>query len=532
MPLRKPLATPPHGQSSPAAMSSQSTPFVASPQFLPSSAASPLSGTFLCDACMEPIPGASPRVHCLACPNHDLCANCALGEHFGAGHTAVHPTTTYRISGDHELPPAVSQAVISYTRIQSASGTGAVPSPAVSEPHSVSSGNASDGGTSPGGVGSFHDATPSSVSTGGTTAMSVSSAGAGHAAMHENSATSGGTASSGNASDGGTSPGGVGSFHDATPSSVSTGGTTAMSVFSAGAGHASKHENSATSGGTASSGNASDGGTSPGGVGSFHDATPSSVSTGGTTAMSVFSAGAGHASMHENSATSGGTTSQPDGWGPFFYMDMRPTPTYMTLINALFAYLDPARTGLLPPEAYSRILDDMGYAVHENVWKSNLTNTTATADAALKRAFDLFSIEHVLQARPAPPAPKFMQLLQGAGAGSTPMPLLTPRGLADVAAIDLLCDPTLAWPRLARVVQLYGLYAQEPYRRWGALPRGVLPTGPDARMVARLTGAQQAAVASAQQSVQAAAMSAQIQASANRAAVNAIGDTEYVYRYI
>lgn len=240
--------------------------------------------------------------------------------------------------------------------------------------------------------------------------------------------------------------------------------------------------------------------------------------------------------------------SQPDGWGPFFYMDMRPTPTYTTLMNALFAYLDPARTGLLPPEAYSRLLDDMGYAVHENICacrrrlfcililiastgKSNLNNTTAIADAALKRAFDLFAIEHVLQARPAPPAPNFMQLLQGAGAGPTPMPLLTPRGFADIGAIELLIDPALAWPRLARVVQLYGLYAQEPYRRWGALSRDVLPAGPDARMVARLAAAQQAAAASAHQSVQAAAMSAQIQASANRAAVNAIGGTEYVYRY-
>ncbi|KAF8180545.1 hypothetical protein K438DRAFT_1842110, partial [Mycena galopus ATCC 62051] len=101
-------------------------------------------------------------------------------------------------------------------------------------------------------------------------------------------------------------------------------------------------------------------------------------------------------------------------------------------------------------------------------------------------------------------------------ANPMPMPLITPRGLADFIAIELLTDPAAAWQKLARVVQLYGLYVMDPYRRWGAMPRSVLPPAPDPRMLARLAQAQA-------QSVQAANMNAQIQATANLAAVNAIG---------
>lgn len=160
--------------------------------------------------------------------------------------------------------------------------------------------------------------------------------------------------------------------------------------------------------------------------------------------------------------------------------------------------------------------------------KSNLANPMfgqtreGPADAALKRALDLFGIEHILRARAAPANSGPLKFLLPSG--TAPMPLITPRGLADLMAIELLTDPAGAWQKLACVVQLYGLHGIEPYRRWGPLPRSVLPPTPDPRMLARVAGAQA-------QSVNLANMNAQIQARANLAAVNAIGGTQYEYRY-
>ncbi|KAF7368346.1 ZZ-type domain-containing protein [Mycena venus] len=351
---------------------------------------------YLCDGCSQPISHASPRVHCLACPDHDLCANCALGERFGGEHTAEHPTAVYRVSGDSAVTPVRSQASLTYNSIPTASVT-----------HTM-------------GASTLHAS--QSTSPGGTSAEESIHVGV---AMH------------------------------GTPTTLAVG-----------------------------------------------------TSTGGSTSSVPSS------------------TEPPDGWSPFFYADMNSTPTFTALMNAIFGHLDTARTGLLPPEGYSRLLDDMGFSVQENIWKSNLgnpmvaQNRESTADTALKYALDMLGIEHILQQRSGPPN-------LHPGIGTAPMPLITPRGLADLIAIELLTDPAAAWQKLARVVQLYGLYNVEPYRRWGALPRSVLPSAPDARMVARV-----AAMGAQVQGVDVAKMSAQIQATANLAAVNAVGGTQYSYRYI
>jgi hypothetical protein len=63
-------------------------------------------------------------------------------------------------------------------------------------------------------------------------------------------------------------------------------------------------------------------------------------------------------------------------WQPFFLADMSPTPTFVTLSNDIFAYLDPSNSGFLTPEAYSRFLDDQDYLPHENVcasWRRPIT---------------------------------------------------------------------------------------------------------------------------------------------------------------
>jgi hypothetical protein len=137
-------------------------------------------------------------MHCLTCPDYDICADCALTERFGGSHTTTHPTEVYRISGDSTLQPVRSQTVVTYA------------------------------------------ASPS-ISRGGTSV--------------------------------GEAPAGVGP--------------------------------------TAS-----------------------------------------------------------DGWGPFFDVDLNPSPAYSALMAAIFGNLDSARTGFLAPEAYSRFMDDMGYPLAENICMS------------------------------------------------------------------------------------------------------------------------------------------------------------------
>lgn len=57
--------------------------------------------TYNCDACRTSIPPLNPRVHCLdpACPDYDLCANCALGERATPPHAPGHRTKVFRTAG-------------------------------------------------------------------------------------------------------------------------------------------------------------------------------------------------------------------------------------------------------------------------------------------------------------------------------------------------------------------------------------------------------------------------------------------------
>ncbi|KAJ6469439.1 hypothetical protein C8R45DRAFT_431194 [Mycena sanguinolenta] len=200
----------------------------------------------------------------------------------------------------------------------------------------------------------------------------------------------------------------------------------------------------------------------------------------------------------------------PDAWGSFFDADMSPTRVFTELIGAIFTYLDTRRTGNLTPEVYSRFLINQGYVGKQNIWHSNLVASMGKtkeecADAALKRAFDLFGIQYILRTRTreatSPPADVKKQL-QSFGASVarafTPtapagglMPLLTRAGFLGITAIEVLCDPARHYTGLARIVEMYDLGA--PVRGWGALPRGVLPDEPDARMLAKIARVQAAA---------------------------------------
>ncbi|KAK7052740.1 ZZ-type domain-containing protein [Favolaschia claudopus] len=366
----------------------------------PTSTPTPTIVNFQCDACAQTIGSSSSRVHCLTCPDFDLCASCALGERFGLGsHMSSHPTEIYRISGDSTVSPVRSTAAITYIDVSSTSGR----------------------------MG------PSVTTTGGTTS------------------------------------------NFSAPNVVHTGiSTPGISTF----------------GGTAA---------------------------GGTTST--------------NTTTS---PSSPGGWSAFFYADMNPTPIYTALMNAIFDHLDTARTGFIPPEKYSQLLDDMGYAVHENIWKTNLGNAghEAPADTALKNIFETLNIHHIVRTRPPtstnpPNANPFMSPFLPQPPTDS-MPLLTARGLADLLAIELLGDPAATWPKLSRVIHMYRLYGTEPYRSWGVMPREVVPAAPDARILARVAGAQAIGATAA-----AAAINAQLHVAASIAAIDVVGGTQpqYQYRY-
>ncbi|KAJ7748399.1 hypothetical protein B0H16DRAFT_906633 [Mycena metata] len=68
----------------------------------------------ICNACRIEIPALDSRVRCLICDNYDLCAVCALGERFAVEHTIAHSTAIFRISGNRNQLPVISQTWICY----------------------------------------------------------------------------------------------------------------------------------------------------------------------------------------------------------------------------------------------------------------------------------------------------------------------------------------------------------------------------------------------------------------------------------
>ncbi|KAF7298615.1 Oleate hydratase [Mycena indigotica] len=254
--------------------------------------------------------------------------------------------------------------------------------------------------------------------------------------------------------------------------------------------------------------------------------------------------------------TSAGGTSAPGpppqtpradggGWGPFFAPDMSHLPPYLKMTEAIFAYLDTGRTGYLVPEAYSHFLNDQNYVGQENVWNNNLVGGFGqtkedAADAALMRAYDLFSIEYILRPRPrnpnAPVDPLTRQLRASLGgladqmvpppASGGVMPLLTLKGFAEITAIEILADPSRGWGNLSRVLKMYGL---EAALGWGPLPRSVLPEDPDQRVLARAARVQATAEERAERELQAEYTKNRIAKQGREYALALLDDRRYVY---
>ncbi|KAJ7164248.1 hypothetical protein C8R46DRAFT_309969 [Mycena filopes] len=211
------------------------------------------------------------------------------------------------------------------------------------------------------------------------------------------------------------------------------------------------------------------------------------------------------------------------GWGPFFRDDMSPTPAFTQLMSSILTHLDTGRTGYLVPEAFSTFLDDQAYPLEGNTWKSNLKATRKqsavdAADAALKRVFDLFSIEYVLRPRAGNP--------NVAGGGT--MPLLTLKGFMDITTLEMLADPSTEWGSISRVIRAYALPAVAD---WGELPRSVLPEVPDPRILARLAQVKTVSEEEGKRRLEAARVKAMFQAQGEQNALDLLDDRRYHYTY-
>ncbi|KAJ7617152.1 hypothetical protein FB45DRAFT_1034450 [Roridomyces roridus] len=232
-----------------------------------------------------------------------------------------------------------------------------------------------------------------------------------------------------------------------------------------------------------------------------------------------------HVTIVHGSSSSPSTpgTSAPRSWSAFFNADLAPSPIFLALMEALFLHCDSKNAGLMAPEAYSKLLDDMGIPLAENFWKSRVMRPTSTylqdeslsretpADSALKRLYDKLDIEHIMYARRVPGTfgvwfnherdvinagrtdpDSFRVAPEPHGpTSSTPTPMLTLRGFTQITACSLLENPTTMLERLTRVVSVYALYddATKGWYGWGPMPRSVLPAEPDPRMVERMSDA-------------------------------------------
>lgn len=58
---------------------------------------------------------------------------------------------------------------------------------------------------------------------------------------------------------------------------------------------------------------------------------------------------------------------QPSGWTPLLNDKMKPSPSFVRLIDELFHHLDPQRTGFLNPEVYSDYLQACGAPESHNI---------------------------------------------------------------------------------------------------------------------------------------------------------------------
>ncbi|KAJ7461183.1 hypothetical protein FB451DRAFT_1371420 [Mycena latifolia] len=451
---------------------------------------------FTCDGCSRSIAATDPRIHCLDCSDYDLCANCAVGEQFTGDHTAAHRTRVFKTSGGGGQGPVLSKTAIMYVGDQAVKGASAVDSEALnssslpaSTPEAAELSNST---ALPPGFRPAEPSAPNPEPLPAPTAVPFS--------LHLSSLPifNSPTPPAPNAS----SP--APNFASQPVSNPSPRPASALSsprpISAAPVSSFLPHRLGAISPPPpppAASISEITPPPPPPPVPTKRISMPPPLPARQRPASTVYSLPAMGVSSHTMPPRDEVYTPPPEpsrtmpprytpaarsapqdvppsatGWGPFFLADLSPTPIFTTLMRTLFTHLDPRRTGALTPEAYSHFLIDQGYVGQDNTWNANLIagvgqTKEEVADAALRRVFDLFSIEYSLSKRARPPnAPvdALTRTLQAfgtsIGTNVVPppvsgglMPLLTLPGFIEITTIEILSDPSAEWGKLSRALK-------------------------------------------------------------------------------
>lgn len=134
-----------------------------------------------------------------------------------------------------------------------------------------------------------------------------------------------------------------------------------------------------------------------------------------------------------------------------------------------------------------------------NAYRTAFGNKESHADLAMRSAYELRSIEHILKHRRGPQAHlvrlsahSFGNLVTGDAHShppySHPMPLLTLRGFIDSTALDVLTSLEQGWTYLNRALRYYRIPI---WREKGDIPREMIPTAIPPAIQARQAQIQQ-----------------------------------------
>lgn len=188
-------------------------------------------------------------------------------------------------------------------------------------------------------------------------------------------------------------------------------------------------------------------------------------------------------------------------WIPLFTEDMKPSASFLRLIEELFSHLDPQRTGYLSPEAVSEYVDVCGAPPSHNVWKTSRSKNPQygydMADRELADHFTAYAVDFALRPRTPPTIPvkspldplSYLPAAQRSAmsafmpAQSTyantlsggRKPMLSFRGWADLTICSVLLNPSASCGQLNRAMQAFQLPI---WREWGDIPRDMLPLAP------------------------------------------------------
>ncbi|KAL4866102.1 hypothetical protein BDV12DRAFT_139842 [Aspergillus spectabilis] len=243
---------------------------------------------------------------------------------------------------------------------------------------------------------------------------------------------------------------------------------------------------------------------------------------------------------------------QPTGWTPLFDQGMKPTPSFVRLIEELFQHLDPQRTGLISPEAYTEYLDACGAPPNQNIWKASRTRTPEygydIADRELADHFTAYAADFALRPRTPPttpvnspldplsylppdqratmarfmPPPKASTFLSG---GQKPM--LTLQGWTHLTVLSVLLDPSSSWIQINRVIRTFRIPV---WTEWGDIPRDMLPLSPHQPEMERVRVMLEGARLNAEQEIDAVHARLKLEQQGQQNALDLLDDRRWVYR--